>query len=180
MGDTGFRVPDEKLHRLSTSYGADSATGLLRVYDDAADSEWSSLPPFPSAGGGLVSTVDDYLAFSRMLLKGGVGEGGRLLREASVAEMTRDQLATEQRQANPFFFNAHTSWGLGMSVDISRGALYEHPGRFGWDGGLGTTARVDPANGIIGVLLTNRNMDSPEPPGVFTDFWTGLYRAALG
>lgn len=179
MGDTGFWVPGEKLHQLSSSYETDPATGALRIYDRAADSEWSSPPPFPSGGGGLVSTVDDYLAFARMLLKGGLGDGVRLLRAESVAEMTRDHITAEQRRANPFFFNEHTSWGLGMSVDLSRGAIYEQPGRFGWDGGLGTSARVDPDNGIIGVLLTNRNMDSPEPPAVFTDFWTGLYRAGL-
>jgi CubicO group peptidase (beta-lactamase class C family) len=64
-----------------------------------------------------------------------------------------------------------------MSVGVSRGAIFEHAGRFGWDGGLGTSAYTDPLNGVIGILLTQRSMDSPEPPKVFTDFWTGLYGA---
>jgi CubicO group peptidase (beta-lactamase class C family) len=145
-----------------------------------ADSEWATPPAFPAAASGLVSTVDDYHAFCGMMLnRGSLGKVG-ILSEATVALMTSDHLTPAQRAANPFLFNENTSWGLGMSVDISRGAIYEHPGRFGWDGGLGTSARTDPKHGVIGILLTQRNMDSPEPPPVFTDFWTGLYGAIDG
>jgi hypothetical protein len=38
-------------------------------------------------------------------------------------------------------------------------------------------AYIDPAEGIIGILFTQRMMDSPEPPKVFTDFWTLGYEA---
>jgi hypothetical protein len=44
--------------------------------------------------------------------------------------------------------------------------------------GFGTTAYVDPAEGLIGILLTQRMMMSPEQPRVFTDFWTTAYAAA--
>jgi len=37
------------------------------------------------------------------------------------------------------------------------------PGRFGWDGGFGTSAYIDPTEGMIGILFTQRMMDSPEP-----------------
>jgi CubicO group peptidase (beta-lactamase class C family) len=180
MKDAGFHVPSGKLHRLSTSHEANPATGALEVYDGVADSEWATPPAFPAAASGLVSTVDDYHAFCGMMLNRGSLGKVRILSEATVALMTSDHLTPAQRAANPFLFNENTSWGLGMSVDISRGAIYEHPGRFGWDGGLGTSARTDPKHGVIGILLTQRNMDSPEPPPVFTDFWTGLYGAIDG
>jgi len=112
-----------------------------------------------------------------MMLNRGRHGAQRILMEETVALMTTDQLTPEQRAANPFFFNAHTSWGLGMAVGLSRGANFEYPGRFGWDGGLGTSAHTDPVNGVVGILLLQRNMDSPEPPKVFTDFWVGLYDA---
>ena len=70
-----------------------------------------------------------------------------------------------------------SSWGLGMAVDIGRNEIYHTPGRFGWTGGLGTTAYTDPAETLIGILFTQRMMDSPEPPKVFTDFWTLAYGA---
>ena len=50
-------------------------------------------------------------------------------------------------------------------------------GRYGWTGGYGTTAYNDPQEGMIGILFTQRAMESPEPPKVFTDFWTLAYGA---
>lgn len=177
MNDTGFFVPPEKRHRFSTACEMNHGTGRLAVYDDVEDSQWATPPAFEAAASGLVSTVDDYHAFCQMLLHRGCPGNHRILSEASVELMTSNQITAAQREANPFFFNAHTGWGLGMAVGLSRGAIFEHPRRFGWDGGLGTSAYTDPAHGLIGILLTQRAMDSPEPPEVFVDFWSGLYKA---
>lgn len=43
--------------------------------------------------------------------------------------------------------------------------------------GFGTCAYSDPAHNFIGILFTQRLMDSPEPPAVFKDFWTQAYRS---
>ncbi|MDP9120750.1 MAG: hypothetical protein M3O15_05175 [Acidobacteriota bacterium] len=59
----------------------------------------------------------------------------------------------------------------------SRDEIFHTPGRFGWDGGLGTSAHVDPAEQMIGILFRQRMLDSPEPPKIFTDFWTLAYGA---
>jgi CubicO group peptidase (beta-lactamase class C family) len=64
-----------------------------------------------------------------------------------------------------------------MGVNIHRDEPWTVPGRFGWDGGFGTSAYSDPTNDFIGILLTQRSMDSPEPPAVFNDFWTHAYRS---
>lgn len=58
-----------------------------------------------------------------------------------------------------------------------RDNLWMTPGRFGWDGGYGTTAYTDPQEGLIGILFTQRMMESPAPPAVYTDFWTAAYQA---
>ena len=71
--------------------------------------------------------------------------------------------------------NRSFEWGFGMAVDIHRNLISHTPGRFGWTGGFGTTAYTDPAEGMIGILFTQRMMDSPEPPKVFTDFWMLAY-----
>jgi len=69
MQDTGFSVPAAKRERLATCYQANSDTGALARYDATDDtSPWRRPPAFPSAAGGLVSTVDDALAFGQMLL----------------------------------------------------------------------------------------------------------------
>jgi CubicO group peptidase (beta-lactamase class C family) len=177
MKDTAFHVTAEKLGRLPPSYVFDRQARTLEVFDDAATSAWGPEPPFESAGGGLVSTVDDYFAFTRMMLNKGRYGREQILSRASVELMTSDQLTPEQRQGAEIFFESSRSWGLGMAVDIQRDEIYRTPGRFGWDGGLGTSAYTDPAEGVIGILLTQRMLDSPEPPRVFTDFWTLAYGA---
>ena len=48
------------------------------------DSQWSRPPAFPDAGAGLVSTIDDYLAFGQMMLNEGKHGGERVLSRPSV------------------------------------------------------------------------------------------------
>jgi len=91
--------------------------------------------------------------------------------------MTSDQLTPEQRAGAEIFFGDYRSWGFGMAVEIQRNEIFRTPGRFGWDGGLGTSAYTDPREGMIGFLFTHRMMSSPEPPKIFTDFWTLAYAA---
>lgn len=68
MNDTAFHVPSGKIERLPVCYFFNRQTNTLNVYDDVANSAWRPEPPFESGGGGLVSTIDDYFAFSRMML----------------------------------------------------------------------------------------------------------------
>jgi len=177
MSDTAFHVPSGKIERLPACYSFNRQTKTLELYDDAANSAWRPEPPFESGGGGLVSTIDDYFAFSRMMLNRGRHGREQLLSRATVALMTSDQLTPEQRAGAEIFLGAFSSWGLGMAVDIHRHEIFHTPGRFGWTGGLGTSAYTDPAEGMIGILFTQRMMDSPESPRVFTDFWTLAYGA---
>jgi CubicO group peptidase (beta-lactamase class C family) len=177
MKDTAFHVPANKIERLPACYSFNSQEKKLELFDDAPGSQWAVEPPFESGGGGLVSTIDDYFAFSRMMLhKGRLGRE-QVLSRAAVELMTSDQLTAEQRAGSEIFFGGYRSWGLGMAVDIRRDELFHNPGRFGWEGGTGTTACTDPAEEMIGILFTQRMMDSPQPPRVFTDFWTLAYAA---
>lgn len=177
MTDTAFHVPPDKLGRLPGFYYFDRRANALAPFDDPADSAWRHEPPFESGGGGLVSTVDDYCAFSRMLLHKGRHRGARILSRAAVELMTSDQVTPEQRAGAEVFFGASGSWAFGMAVDVRRDEVYRTPGRFGWGGGFGTQAYSDPAEGVIGILLTQRLMESPAPPKLYTDFWTAAYGA---
>ncbi|MFI9102081.1 serine hydrolase domain-containing protein [Streptomyces fildesensis] len=177
MRDTSFQVPAEKLDRLPPSYRARPATGELVLQDDPADSRWGRPVAFPSGGGGLVSTADDYLAFCRMMLDRGRHGGGRVLSRPSVELMTSNHLAPEQRSGTRSFLGPDEGWGFGVSVSVRRFDLATTPGRFGWNGGTGTSAYSDPGEDLVGVLLTQRHMDSTTSPAVFQDFWTSAYRA---
>lgn len=178
MADTGFHVPADKLHRLPPSYAHDPATGGLVVWDEAAAGKYASPPVFPAGGDGLVSTVDDYHAFFRMLLNGGAHDGEHVLSRASVELMTMDHLTPEQKTEKDAFgdhFGRHGGFGFGMAVRTHRRDLAP-AGQFGWDGGLGTTAYADPVTGLVGVLLTQTAMDSADTPRLHRDFWTTAYQ----
>jgi CubicO group peptidase (beta-lactamase class C family) len=50
-------------------------------------------------------------------------------------------------------------------------------GRFGWDGGMGTSWYSDPSEDMVTILMTQRGWSSPRPPNVCLDFWTCAYQA---
>lgn len=174
MADTGFSVPAAKLGRFTTYYSTDAEGG--REPADAPGGQWSSPPAFPSGAGGLVSTVDDWHAFARMLLGGGSVDGRRLLSAESVRQMTTDHLTAAQRKAAALFLEGQ-GWGFGGSVDVAAGDPWNVPGRYGWVGGTGTAAHLTPSTGTVGILLTQVGMSSPTPPAVMRDFWRYAVRA---
>ena len=97
MEDTAFHVPAQKLDRLPDCYNFNRESQELEVYDDAQTSAWHPEPLFESGGGGLVSTIEDYFAFTLMLLNKGCYGRKQILSRASVQLMTSDQLTPEQR-----------------------------------------------------------------------------------
>lgn len=176
MLDTGFYVPESKWGRLPPSYILQKKTGEFMIHDKSRDGRWSRPPVFASGGGGLVSTAADYLSFYQMILNKGVFKNRHILSRPSIELMTTDHLTPEQKAAAYPFFYDNSGWGFGVAVNTRRDDLYIVPGRFGWDGGIGTSAYADPNEGLIGILMTQRLMDSPDPPLHFHDFWTSVYQ----
>jgi CubicO group peptidase (beta-lactamase class C family) len=178
MKDTRFSVPEASLDRLATSYWTDPTSGKLTVYDEAVGGQWSSAPAFPSGAGGLVSTIDDYLAFGQMMLNQGKHESSRILSRLSVETMTTDQLTPEQKAVSglvPGYFDSH-GWGFGVSVVTRRDDVAAVPGRYGWDGGMGTSWYSDPREDMVTILMTQGAWTSPSPPDICLDFWTSAYQ----
>ena len=156
MTDTSFHVPPEKLERLAPFHGSPQMPIDERL--------WTEPPRFPSGAGGLASTLADWHRFGRMLLAG----GGGLLSPESVRLMTTDHLTPEQRDASTLFLEG-AGWGYGGAVG---------PGeRYGWVGGTGTTAHVEPSSGTVGVLLTQQQMPGPTPTPVMREFWGYAFTA---
>ncbi len=176
MADTAFHVAADRLDRFTTSYVTDPGTGSLLPYDEP-DGQWSHPPAFADGGAGLVSTADDLVAFGTALLRGGSLPGGeRVLSRPTVELMTTDQLTDEQRAGSGLVLDG-LGWGFGMSVVRERTAVGPGPGSFGWDGGLGTTFVVDPAEDLVLVLMTQAAWASPSPPAVARDARTATYAA---
>jgi CubicO group peptidase (beta-lactamase class C family) len=179
MNDTAFGVPPRSIDRLASSYLTNSQTGALDLYDAAVGGQWSHPPAFPSGAAGLVSTVDDYHAFSQMLLNGGAFGGHRVLSRPTVEVMTADHLTAEQKSVSGLvsgYFHSH-GWGFGVSVVTHRDNVAHPLGTFGWDGGLDTSWYADPGEQMTMILLTQASWTSPNPPPICRDFWTLAYQA---
>ena len=167
MASTGFWTPD--VGRLATAY--QPGPGGLEVLDPP-DGVFAGPPGFEELSSGLVSTTPDVLRFYCAMADG----GGPVLTAGSVALMTADALTDAQRRQALPIVGPGGSWGLATGVDVEAAEPWMAPGRWGWDGGTGTTAYVDPARGTIGVLLTQRAMTGPQDG--FGDFWAAVAAAA--
>jgi CubicO group peptidase (beta-lactamase class C family) len=163
MTSTGFWAGDST--RLATAYqpGPDGLETL-----DRPDGAFAQPPPFLQLGSGLVTSAPDLLNFFCAMADG----GSPVLTNESVAVMTTDALnADQRRQARPIL-GPGVSWALATCVDVEMVAPWMAPGRWGWDGASGTTARVDPARDRVAVLLTQRAMAGPADR--FDDFWAAV------
>jgi CubicO group peptidase (beta-lactamase class C family) len=179
MKDTAYFVPPEKLGRFASCYQVSPQTGALELYDDARDSQWSRPPPFPSGGGGLVSTIDDYFAFGRMMLDKGRLGSERILSRRSIDAMVTDYLTPEQKAVSGFFlpgFWDNHGWGLGLSLVTRRDSAAIAPGQFGWDGAFGTHWCSDAAEDLVLILMVQR-MAALAPSTLHRDFDTLAYQA---
>jgi CubicO group peptidase (beta-lactamase class C family) len=176
MRDTGFHVPEAKLGRLPTCYGRDMVTGALVVLDEP-HGQYARSPGFESGAGGLVSTVDDLLAFGRMML-GECTREARILSRPTIELIRMDHLTPEQKARSPFFDGFWTchGWGLGLGIVTGRAEPADVPGRFGWDGAFGTSFWMDPKERVVGVLMTQRRPDRLGLPPVVLDFWNSVYQ----
>lgn len=160
MKDTDFFVPVEKRDRLAVLYRFDDKSASLKRVDmpllDAA-------PSYTAGGGGLFSTVDDYLPFARMLLNGGEVDGVRLLKPETVKLMRANRLTDEQRQdlflGMPMW--AGMGFGLGLSVvDAPERNMFGvgPAGCFGWPGAFGTWWQGDPQNDLIMIYMIQHSI----------------------
>jgi CubicO group peptidase (beta-lactamase class C family) len=175
MRDTGFTVPEEKFERLAESY---IFNGKLVPFEAGMGGQSVKGKMFPSASSGLVSTIDDYLAFGKMMLNFGKHGSTRLLARPTVEVMTSDQLLPGHKSPASFFpgFWDNQGWGFGVSVVTKRDGISAVPGRFGWTGGLGTIWMSDPREDMVTIFLGQRAYDETVA-GLHNDFLTLAYQA---
>ena len=129
MKDTGFFVPKGNHGRLIRMYQRDEA-GRLKPVAKAFRDGYLSKPKMASGGGGLVSTIDDYLKFTQMLLNQGAYNGKRLLSPATVRFMLMEHTTPAQRLSKGYGMGL----GFGINVDPVRRGNSGTVGEAGWSG----------------------------------------------
>ncbi|MEI8370125.1 MAG: serine hydrolase domain-containing protein [Planctomycetia bacterium] len=145
MHDTTFWPSGSRIGRIARSYRANAdKTALEPVGIGQLAEPYGSAARYPMPGGGLFSTAADCGRFCRMLLDRGVGDdGGRVLSEAAVAELTRRQTPV----------GVPESYGLGFSLGGD--------GTFGHGGAHATNMTIDPQRRLAVVWMVQ---DAGSPP----------------
>ena len=171
MDDTGFFVAPKNHDRFAACYDRVAATNSLKLQDDPKKSPYLSRPTFLSGGGGMVSTIDDYHTFTRMLLGKGVANDVRILGRKTVEYMTLNHLPGNKDLAamgQPIFSETPydgIGFGLGFSVilDPATANVLDSPGEFAWGGAASTYFWIDPVEELIVIFMTQLLPSSSYP-----------------
>jgi CubicO group peptidase (beta-lactamase class C family) len=142
MQDTAFWLPEKKRHRLVKTYAADEEGELVYYTGNHLGiiNDMDRDPAFESGGAGLVSTIEDYSRFTKMLMSGGSLEGIQILRPKTVEFLTSGTLnAVQQKNFDNWLHLSGHSYGNLMRImtDTGRAGTIGSLGEYGWDGWLG-------------------------------------------
>jgi CubicO group peptidase (beta-lactamase class C family) len=146
MTHSGFSLPPGHDEGIPTQYLTNMTTGVMEEQALTRTEIWRRPPVFPSAAGGLLSTIDDYLAFTRMMLH----DGQPMLSPASVGLLTTNQLSPDEITGGGVLLDG-SGWSYGIGVVMEPDP---RAGQYGWAGGSGTGWFNDPRRGLIAIALT--------------------------
>lgn len=161
MVDTDFYVPEEKQNRFCQNYQYMPETKTLEPCT------WQHLglsyfhlkkPAFESGGAGLVSTIDDYARFVRMMLGKGTVDGVRILGRKTVEWMTQNHL--NENQIKTLDWEALKGYGYGnlmrVMIDEEHAEMIGSNGEYGWDGWLGSYVCMDPKEDLAIIYVIQK------------------------
>jgi CubicO group peptidase (beta-lactamase class C family) len=162
MADTDFYVPPDKQDRFTTMYAPTNlldpmASGNVKA-DDPYEGANSTPPTFLSGGGGLMSTLVDYLAFVQMLVNDGEYNGQRIIKAETLDLMRTNQLPDGVGVNFPFWKIPDTTFGLGFALKNAPadGEPETAIGEYHWGGMAGTHLWMSPRANIAGICMTQR------------------------
>jgi CubicO group peptidase (beta-lactamase class C family) len=169
MQDAGFYVPQGKRSRFAVNYRYDGRLNQLVAFPtkNGQPIDYTSQPTMASGGGGMVSTIEDYYRFARMLANGGELGGVRVLAPSTVKLMTSNHvpqsILTGEFGIGMSMMRPGFGYGYNCAVifDPTEANLSDGKGTFFWDGAAGTWFWVDPTNDIVFVGMIQR-MTSPD------------------
>lgn len=160
MKDTGFVVPKEKRHRFAANYSWDEENGRLKPFrqNHLGLEGYGEDVSYESGGAGLVSTIDDYSRFARMLLHDGTFNGVRILGRKSVELMSTPHL--NERQLKGFDWESLRGYNYGcltrVMVNPGQAGSNASVGEFGWDGWTGNYITMDPVDDMTLLYFIQR------------------------
>lgn len=156
MNKTRYLVPEEDQGAFAAMY-RQTEDSLTRVPDAEAKTDYLQKWPLRRGGSGLTSTIDNYMAFARMLLNRGSLEGVSILNPETVTLMATNQLADSVTERNFLPSKGQVGFGIDFAVRHSPPASpdenYGVTGEFFWDGAASTLFWIDPLNDLAAVMF---------------------------
>ena len=177
MIDTHFTVPTEKTGRFATLYG-EMDDGSMGLIPNSRAGDYTKAG-FKSGGGGLISTMADYMQFAKMILHKGELDGVRLLGRKTVEYMTGNFLPESILPIALSNEMPGVGFGLGFNhiLDPAAVGVANSTGNHGWGGWASTTFWVDPVEEMIGLLMVQYIPQNDYFLG--SDFRTAVYQALV-
>ena len=186
MKDTFFQIPKEKIDRLANCYIYDQTNDKYIVEDDYENSSYIEKPSCYSGGGGLLSTIDDYMKFCTLLQnKGSIGNNN------IIGSRTAEFMMTNHLEDNIDLYDiAKGKWGtnIGKGVGFSLGGSVvidpiknmslRSKDEFSWGGAASTLFWVDPKEKISVVFMTQM-LGNPLSQEIRSDLRTLVYQALI-
>ncbi|HVP85682.1 MAG TPA: serine hydrolase domain-containing protein [Rhizomicrobium sp.] len=164
MKDTAFHCPHDKIERFSSCYQPKPGGGGITLQDDAQKSTYAEPPKLESGGGGLVSTIHDYMRFCRMMLNKGSLDGVQYLSPKTVEMFSMNLLPDgklmNEMVAGPGLFSEAGYGGVGFSIgcgvnmEVSKSRLPGSVGEYFWGGAAATAFWIDPKEDLTVVFMT--------------------------
>lgn len=180
MDDTGWKRDSADVPRLARIYIAGGDGVLAPMPREAWLEPNFAGKPMTMGGSGLVTTVDDYMRFARMLLGKGELDGARILAPATVRLMATDSLDPRIAPENRSWLTGKGTGGFGIdlfvrtappqSAEENRGTV----GEFFWDGFPSMLFWVDPRQDMAVVFATQK---VPFDNALHHDFRDAVYGA---
>jgi len=153
MESTGMLYFGDIESRMATFYTR-NCSGTLTSGGAMMDEK--SRPGSPPSGCPRVfSTVRDFTNFTQMLANGGIHRGKQLIGAKTIDLMRRNRLNREQLMDFQNDYLDGYGYGLGVRTLIhqAQGNSNSSLGEFGWTGGSGTWASIDPSEGVSVVYM---------------------------
>ena len=151
MDDTFFNLPKSKIDRLTTLYVIGENKELVS-FDNKSNSPFKDKVILLNGSGGLLSTTEDYLKFSVMLLNNGSSNGKQIIKKNTLDLMKEDHsLGLKYKK---LVFGKKKGFGLGFEVVKEDDTKFGSKGTFGWGGMFGTYFRVDPKENMVYIYMT--------------------------
>tara|TARA_B100001769_G_scaffold263812_1_gene247440 strand:+ start:2485 stop:3690 length:1206 start_codon:yes stop_codon:yes gene_type:complete len=186
MNDTTFHIDKSKLDRLSSCYIYDEIADKYILQDDSVETSYLEKPRSFSGGGGLLSTIDDYMKFCNL-----IQNNGSTVKENIIGSRTLDYMMSNQlnygedlhqigkgRWGKEEFKGVGFSLGGSVVIDPVENMSIRSKGEFAWGGAASTAFWIDKKENISVVFMTQM-LSFPYSDSLRKELRTLVYQALI-